>query len=73
MGLRTKYSKLVANKPGLILVIALLFSGIMFYGLTKLEMTDLDYEDILPKGIGVIDAMNIIRDDFGGTKRHNCY
>ena len=68
MGLIAQYSKLIANKPGLILVIALLFSGIMFYGLTKLEMTDLDYEDILPKGIEVIDAMNIIRNDFGGTE-----
>jgi len=45
-----------------------LFTIIMFYSLTNLKMSDMDYEDILPEGIEVIDAMQIISDEFGGTQ-----
>ena len=68
MGIINQYAKLVAHKPGLILILSLVLSGIMFYGLTNLEMTDIDYENILPKGIEVIDSMNILKDDFGGVE-----
>lgn len=68
MGLIARYSKLVANRPGLILIVSLLFSVFMFYGLSTLQMADMDYEDILPKGVEVIDAMTIIQDEFGGSE-----
>lgn len=68
MKIINQYAKLVANKPILILIISLILTGIMFYGVTKLESSDMDYEDILPKGIEVIEAMNLVGDEFGGTE-----
>jgi len=67
MGLINQYSKLVTNKPVLVLIISLIFTGFMFYSVTKIQMTNIEYEDILPKGNEVIDAFNFVKNEFGGS------
>ena len=68
MKIINQYAKLVANKPILILIISLIFTGVMIYGLMKIETTDIDYEDLLPDDIEVITAMDIVKNEFGGAE-----
>jgi len=68
MGLINQYAKLVANKPILILIISLIFTGAMIYGLMNLETIDIDYEDLLPDDTEVIMAMDIVKNEFGGAE-----
>lgn len=68
MGLIENYSKIVANKPWIVLIVSLIFTGIMFYGVSTMKMTGMDYEDILPQGIEVIDSMKVVQNEFGGTE-----
>ncbi len=67
MGLINQYGKLVTNKPVLVLIVALIFTGAMFYSVTKLQMVNMDYEDILPKGNEVMDAFDFVKNEFGGS------
>jgi len=67
MELINQYSRLVTNKPVLVLVIALIFTGAMLYSVTKLQMVNIDYEDILPKGNEVIDAFDFVKNEFGSS------
>jgi len=66
MGLINQYAELVTNKPVLVLIIALVFTGAMLYSVTKLQMINIDYEDILPEGNEVIDAFDFVKNEFGG-------
>ncbi len=67
MGLINQYAKLVTNKPALVLIIALIFTVAMLYFVTKIQMVNIDYEDILPKGNEVIDAFDFVKNEFGGS------
>ena len=67
MGLINQYGKLVTEKPWLVLIVALIFTGAMFYSVTQLQMVGMDYEDILPKGNEVMDAFDFVKNEFGNS------
>jgi len=67
MGLINQYGKLVTNKPVLVLIVTLIFTGAMFYSVTKIQVVNMDYEDILPKDNEVIDAFEFVKNEFGGA------
>ena len=50
-----------------LIIIVLIFTGAMFYSVTKLQMVSMNYEDILPKGNEVMDALDFVKNEFGGA------
>lgn len=61
------YGKLVANRPVFVLIIALLITGAMFYGITQIVNQDVDFETILPNDLEEIIGYIKINDEFGTT------
>jgi hydrophobe/amphiphile efflux-3 (HAE3) family protein len=59
------YGNFVAKKPILILTAALLLVVLSIIASTQVKTTAPTYEEMMPKQIPEIDAMNFIRDEFG--------
>jgi uncharacterized protein len=64
--LSRRYGHFVSNKPWTVLIISLLVSGIMLYGLVNLKTVNMDYQGMLPEDNPVVSSFNIISDEFGG-------
>jgi uncharacterized protein len=61
-----KYAHFVSNNPWTVLIIALIATVFMVYGLNNLKTVSMNYENILPKDNAVINSFNIISEEFGG-------
>jgi len=62
------YARMVARRPVLILILSLILTTIMVYGLTNLELTNTDFEGSLPDNLEVVKSIDLIRNEFGGTE-----
>ncbi|MEM2925571.1 MAG: MMPL family transporter [Methanocellales archaeon] len=60
-----RYGNFVAKKPFLILIAMLFFLAVSIIASTQVKTTAPTYEEMMPKQIPEIDAMNFIRDEFG--------
>jgi uncharacterized protein len=60
------YSKFVSHHPLRVLIISLIVSGIMLFGLINLKTIDMDYQKMLPQDNPVVDSYNMISEEFGG-------
>ena len=58
------YAKFLSEKPLLVLIIAILFSTLMFYGLGNLNMLGFDLDDVLPQDSEEIETFKLIEDEF---------
>lgn len=61
------YSKLVSNKPVLILVIFALFTLLMIFGNSLIKNKNINYEDMLPQNYEVIKSFKMISEEFGNS------
>lgn len=61
-----KYSRVISNKPFIILILALIVSALMIYGMTNLKTLNMDYEDMLPENNPVVNSFKVISEEFGG-------
>jgi len=65
--IRDGYAKLLSYHPVLVLTIFLAISAVMFVSMQMMETQKVDYQDMLPEDYAVIEAFDLIQDDFGGT------
>lgn len=62
-----KYARFVSYHPLSVLIIVLLISGVAVSGVLMLKTVDMDYKDMLPEGVEVIDTMDLVNEQFGGV------
>lgn len=60
-----RYGHFVAKRPFLVLGIALFFVIISIFAASQVKTTAPSYQEMMPKQMAEIDAMNFIRDEFG--------
>jgi len=61
------YSGFVTRHPYIVIIAALIITGISFVGMMLVATTTMDYSNILPKDIEEIGALNLVSDEFGNT------
>lgn len=64
-GIFEQYGNLVARRPLLVLGIALFFIVVAFIASSQVKTAATSYEEMMPKHIPEIDAINFIKDEFG--------
>lgn len=65
------YASFLTRKPIIIVVLAIVMTIIASYYATQIKNESMDYSDILPQDIPVIDASNVFADNFGTTDSVN--
>jgi predicted RND superfamily exporter protein len=63
----TWYGRLITERPFLIIALMLVFTFAVSTQVSNLKMTSMDTESMFPKGVEVIESMNYLQDEFGGT------
>lgn len=59
------YGKIVANKPWIVLIVTVLLTIVMFYGMTQIKNQDVDFETILPEDLEEMVAFQRLNNEFG--------
>ncbi|PIN69561.1 hypothetical protein COV93_05015 [Candidatus Woesearchaeota archaeon CG11_big_fil_rev_8_21_14_0_20_43_8] len=67
MKLLDRYARWISHHPYLALLMILIITAVAGVLASRVGTTSMDNEDTLPDGIDVIDAFDIISDNFGGT------
>jgi hypothetical protein len=62
-----RYANFVSHHPFTVLIIFVIFSIIMFLGIQNMGTQTMDYNDMLPENYRVIQAFNLIEDEFGSS------
>ena len=66
-GFIEKYGNFVAHNPYKILILALIVTFFSVFFASNIELTGMDYMDILPGEVEVVSTMNVVIDMFGGA------
>lgn len=61
------YANFVAHNPWIIILIVILLSLVSFHYAQNVKTKSMDYESMLPDDLEVIQAMNLLNNDFGGS------
>lgn len=61
------YSGFVTRHPFIMLLVALLITGMSFLGMMLVATSPMDYSNMLPKDVEEIRALNLVSDEFGNT------
>ncbi|MFA5259271.1 MAG: efflux RND transporter permease subunit [Candidatus Pacearchaeota archaeon] len=61
-----KYARFISNKPAMVLIISLVITAFMIYGMINLKTVNMDYEEMLPQDNPVVNSFKVISEEFGG-------
>jgi uncharacterized protein len=61
------YARLITNHPYLTIILVLIVCGISMSLAKNIKNVNQDYNDMLPSDLPVIEALDIIKDNFGGS------
>lgn len=63
----TCYGQLITNHPFMIIAVMVLFSIAVSTQVSNLTMTSMETKTLLPQGTEVVESMDYLEDEFGGT------
>jgi len=67
------YGSIVANRPFLVIVIALISTGIVFTGINDIINEEIDFENTLPQDLEELVSFKLLVDEFGDTSSTKIY
>jgi predicted RND superfamily exporter protein len=62
-----KYGQIVSSKPILVIIIALLITGFLFIGISKIKNEEVDFDTVLPEDLPELIAFQILEDEIADT------
>lgn len=63
-----RYARLMARRPGTILLLVLVLTGILAVGAQRVDVVEQNTEDILPDSVPSVEAFNIIQAEFSAAE-----
>jgi predicted RND superfamily exporter protein len=63
-----RYSKFASYNPWTMILVVVLISTVAIYLSQNIQVKSMEYKNMLPDDIEVIEAMNLVSDNFGGTQ-----
>lgn len=67
-GFIDRFGHFIAHNPYKVLVGVLIITGLAAYFASDIQMEGMEYTDMLPDDIEVVNTMNIVNDQFGGVQ-----
>lgn len=67
------YGKFVSEKPYIVLIISILAIVVMFFGIQRIESSDIDFETVLPEDLEAMQAYTLLKDEMGDSSSVSIY